>query len=257
MKICIIGAGHMGTWLVEEFCHDHEVAVYDLDKNKMKYFYNVKRMMDLSEIKDFAPDMLINAVELDITIKVFESVLEFLPQNCILCDITAVKTGMKDFYSKNKFRYVSTHPMFGPTSLNVRDLSSENAIIIDESDEEGKKFFADLYKKLKLHVYYYSFEKHDEVTAYSLSVPFLASLVFALSVKDTDVPGATFSKHLNIVRGLLSEDDYLIAGVLFNPNSLKQVEEINSKLSYLTHIIKAKEHDVLKKLLNNFRENIK
>ena len=104
MKICIIGAGHMGTWLVEEFCHDHEVAVYDLDKNKMKYFYNVKRMMDLSEIKDFAPDMLINAVELDITIKVFESVLEFLPQNCILCDITAVKTGMKDFYSKNKFR---------------------------------------------------------------------------------------------------------------------------------------------------------
>ena len=37
--------------------------------------------------------------------------------------------------------FVSTHPMFGPTFGKMKDLSNENAIIIKESDEEGKAFF--------------------------------------------------------------------------------------------------------------------
>ncbi len=39
MKILVLGAGHMGAWLVEELCLDHEVAVYDLDRRKLKYFF--------------------------------------------------------------------------------------------------------------------------------------------------------------------------------------------------------------------------
>ena len=256
MKIFIIGAGRMGSWLTEELCHDHEVAVFDADPKKLKYFINVKRFMKLREAKTFKPEMVINCVSLQKTEEVFNSIISMLPEECILADIASVKNGLFDYYKRTGRRFVSTHPMFGPTFGNVRNLSTENAIIIKESDEEGKKFFFDLYKSLKLNIYEYSFDEHDRIIAYSLSTPFASSLVFAACMKKIDAPGTTFKKHMEIAKGLLSEDDFLISEVLFNPYTLKQIESINSQLSYLTHIIKARDHEEMEKFLTKLRENI-
>jgi len=257
MKIFIIGAGHMGSWLTEELCHDHDVAVFDKDPRMLKYFINVHRYMSLDEVKDFKPELVINCVSLHKTEEVFDAVLPLVPEDCILSDITSVKNGLYDYYKKTGKRFVSTHPMFGPTFGNVRNLSTESAIIISESDETGKKFFLDLFKSLKLNIYEYSFKEHDEITAYSLSTPFASSLVFAACMKKIDAPGTTFKKHMEIARGLLSEDDYLLSEILFNPYTLKQIESINSQLSYLTHIIKGRDYDEMKKFLVKLRENIK
>ena len=38
MRIAIIGAGNMGSWMVESLCLDYEVGVYDVDRSKLKYF---------------------------------------------------------------------------------------------------------------------------------------------------------------------------------------------------------------------------
>ena len=46
MRIFIMGAGRMGAWLVEELCIDHEVAVYDTDRRKLKYFFDVNRFRE-------------------------------------------------------------------------------------------------------------------------------------------------------------------------------------------------------------------
>lgn len=256
-NICILGAGHMGAWLVEELCHDYEVAVYDPDIKKMKYFFNVTRMTEMSQISDFKPDILINAVSLNKTVEVFQEVEKYLPENCILSDITSVKTDIKDYYEKCSFKYVSTHPMFGPTFSNIRDLSNENAIIITESDEKGKEFFRKFYSSLGLNISEYSFVDHDKTTAYSLSIPFISSMVFAAVMKKQDAPGSTFKRHMQIAEGLLSEDDYLLAEILFNPNTLSQVEKINSQLSYLTHIIKGHDSDEIVKFFNKLRANIR
>lgn len=257
MKIFIIGAGHMGSWLTEELCHDHEVAVFDTDPRKLKYFINVHRYMSVEEVRDFKPELVINCVSLQKTEEVFEMLLPLLPEDCILSDIASVKNGLHDYYKKTGKRFVSTHPMFGPTFGNVRNLSNESAIIINESDAEGKKFFFDLFQSLKLKIYEYSFKEHDEITAYSLSTPFASSLVFAACMKKIDAPGTTFKKHMEIARGLLSEDDFLLSEILFNPYTLKQIESINSQLSYLTHIIKARDFEEMEKFLLKLRENIK
>jgi prephenate dehydrogenase len=257
MRIVILGAGRMGAWLVEEFCHDHHVAVFDTDPKKLKYFINVTRFLELSEIKTFKPELLINAVNLKNTIEAFDAANPFLPENCILSDITSVKNGIYQYYQKSGRRFVSTHPMFGPTFANIRDLHNENAIIISESDEEGKTFFRNFYKNLKLNIFEYSFEKHDETTAYSLGTPFSSSLVFAACLKNQKAPGTTFKKHMEIVRGLLSEDDFLLSEVLFNPKTLKQIERINSQLAYLTHIIRGRDYEEMKKFLDGLRENIR
>jgi len=257
MKIAILGAGHMGAWLVEEFNREHEVGVYDRDPEKMRYLFRVDRFEDMSEIEDFQPDLLINAVDLPHTIQAFEEVIEYLPDKCIIADIASVKRGLEDFYKETDQPFVSTHPMFGPTFANIRDLSNENAIIITESCKEGKEFFSTFFKNLGLNLYRYSFQEHDEKTAYSLGVPFSASLVFAACMKETEAPGTTFRKHMEIARGLLSEDDYLLSEILFNPEVLPQIEKINSQLSYLTHIIKSRDSEVMSEFLNRLRENIK
>jgi len=257
MKIAILGAGHMGAWLVEEFNQEHDVAVYDKDQEKMKYLFKVNRLEELSEIEAFAPELLINAVDLPHTIQAFKDVLEYLPEDCIIADIASVKRGLEDFYEESGQPFVSTHPMFGPTFANIRDLSNENAIIIKESCKNGKDFFRTFFKNLGLNIYDYSFQEHDQKTAYSLGVPFSASLVFAACMRETEAPGTTFRKHMEIARGLLSEDDYLLSEILFNPEVLPQIEKINSQLSYLTHIIKSRDSEVMSEFLNKLRDNIK
>jgi len=71
------------------------------------------------------------------------------------------------------------------------------------------------------------------------------------------VPGNTYKKHMDITRSLMSEDDYVLAEILFNPKALAEIEKINSKLSYLTHIIKAEDFDEVHKFFENLRSNIK
>lgn len=256
MKILILGAGHMGAWLVEELCLDHEVAVYDLDRRKLKYFFNVTRFLEPSEAKEFGPALVINAVSIANIHEAFEDVLPYLSEECILSDIASVKTGIHELYRTLGRRFVSTHPMFGPTFANIRNLRHENAIIIKESDEEGKAFFRNLYKGIRLNVYEYTFEAHDQTIAYSLSIPFASSMVFAATMKQQEAPGTTFRKHLDIARGLFSEDDHLLSEIMFNPHTVRQIEAISSSLAYLTHIIRGRDYEEMQKFLNRLRHNI-
>ena len=246
----------MGSWLVESLCLDYEVGIYDTDRSKLKYFFNSRKFLYLEEIMDFSPDILINAVGLDKTIEAFDEIVSYLPQNCILADITSVKSGLSDYYSKLGRRFVSLHPMFGPTFANVKDLSDENAIIITESDEEGKTFFREFFGGLKMRIHEYSFQEHDETIAYSLSIPFSSTMVFAACMKAQEAPGTTFKKHYSIAEGLLSEDDYLLTEILLSPYSLGQVERINKQLEGLIAMIRSRDKEKLRAFFQQLRENI-
>ena len=256
MRIAIIGAGNMGSWLVESLCLDYEVGVYDVDRTKMKYFFNSRKFLYYEEIADLSPDILINAVSLDQTESLFNEIISYLPENCIIADITSVKSGLAGYYQKLNRRFVSTHPMFGPTFGNVKDLSNENAIIITESDEEGKEFFREFYSGLKIRIHEYSFREHDETIAYSLSIPFSSTMVFAACMKEQEAPGTTFKKHYSIAEGLLSEDDYLLTEILLSPHSLGQVERISEQMESLIAMIRSRDKEQLKAFFQMLRSNI-
>ncbi|MDR2039656.1 MAG: prephenate dehydrogenase/arogenate dehydrogenase family protein, partial [Bacteroidales bacterium] len=241
----------------ESLCLEHDVAVYDTDKRKLRYFFNTHRFVSFEQIGAFLPDLVINAVSLQYTIPAFNDVLPYLPENCIISDITSVKNGLYDYYLSTGRRFVSTHPMFGPTFASLKELSTQNAVIIAEGDDEGKQFFYDFYRSLHLNIYEYSFAQHDKTMAYSLSVPFASSMVFAACMKHQEAPGTTFKKHLDIAQGLLSEDDYLLSEVLFNPYTLPQLEKIQEKLSELVGMITKKDTEALHGFVGSLRENIK
>ncbi len=256
MKILILGAGKMGAFFVDLLSFDHETAVYDVDARRLRFMYNTQRFTMLEEIANFAPELVINAVTLKYTLDVFREIIPHLPVNCIISDIASVKTGMKEFYETCGMRYVSTHPMFGPTFANLGQLSSENAIIISEGDYMGRIFFRDLYSKLGLHICEYTFDEHDETVAYSLSIPFVSTFVFAAVMKHQDAPGTTFKRHMAIARGVLGEDDCLLREILFNPRTGGQVEKIRTELKELLEIIDKKDEAALNGYLAKIRGHI-
>ena len=229
----------MGSFFIDLLSFDHEVAVFERDPKRMRFTYNCQRFTSYEEIREFKPELLINAVTLKYTIPVFKEVIPYLPKECIISDIASVKTDLKDFYESTGMRYVSTHPMFGPTFANLQQLSEENAIIISEGDYMGRIFFKDLYQKLGLNIYEYTFEEHAAV------------------MKHQDAPGTTFKRHMRIAKGVLNEDDYLLQEILFNPYTHDQVSQIRTELKELLEIIDHKDADGMKGYLTKIRNNVK
>lgn len=246
----------MGSFFVDLLSFDHQTAVYDIDARRLRFMYNCERFTTLDEIKEFAPELVINAVSLKYTLDVFRQVAPYLPADCILSDIASVKTGIKEYYEECGHRFVSTHPMFGPTFANLGALSSENTIIISEGDCMGRCFFRDLYQRLGLNICEYTFDEHDETVAYSLSIPFVSTFVFAAVMKHQDAPGTTFKRHMQIARGVLGEDDDLLREILFNPRTGGQVSRIREELKSLLEIIDNKDENALTDYLMRIRHNI-
>ncbi len=257
MRILVLGAGKMGSFFVDLLSFEHEMAVYEIDSKRMRFLYNTQRFTSIDEIDAFKPELVINAVTLKYTLEIFNQVIPHLPKDCILSDISSVKTGFKEFYENTGMRYVSTHPMFGPTFANLGSLSNENAIIINEGDYMGRIFFRDLYNRLGLHICEYSFDEHDETMAYSLSIPFVSTFVFAAVMKHQDAPGTTFKRHLKIAHGVLGEDDCLLREILFNPRTKKQVARVREELKSLISIIDNHDEEALNNYLTRIRENVK
>ncbi len=231
MKILILGAGKMGSFFCDLLSFDHDVAVYDPDPKRLRFTFNARRFSDIEEVDG--------------------------PDGCIISDIASVKTGLPEFYAGCGHPFVSTHPMFGPTFASLSNLSNENAIIISEGDHLGKVFFRDLYTRLRLNIVEYTFAQHDETIAYSLSIPFAATLAFASVMKHQEAPGTTFKRHMQIAEGLMSEDDYLVSEILFNPHTSSQLEGIVGKLNELLEIVKAHDSEAMSRYLLEAREHIK
>ena len=247
----------MGSFFLDLLSFEHETAVYEKDPKRMRFTYNCQRLTTLEEVKAFEPQLVINAVTVKYTIPAFKEVLPYLPADCIISDISSVKTNLKEYYDQTGHPYVSTHPMFGPTFANLNQLSEENAIIISEGDYMGRIFFKDLYSRLGLNIYEYTFEEHDKTVAYSLSIPFVSTFVFAAVMKHQDAPGTTFKRHMQIAKGVLNEDDYLLQEILFNPYTSDQVAQIRDELKELLHIIDEKDGDGMKNYLKRIRDHVR
>ena len=60
-----------------------------------------------------------------------------------------------------------------------------------------------------------------------------------------------------IARGLMSEDDFLLTEILFNPHTVEQIDKIQDKLSVLKKIVADKDSDAMKNFLEEVRANLK
>ena len=61
MRILILGAGKMGSFFTDILSFQHETAVFDVNPHQLRFVYNTYRFTTLEEIKDFEPELVINA----------------------------------------------------------------------------------------------------------------------------------------------------------------------------------------------------
>jgi len=252
-NILVLGYGKMGQWFAQRLSKQYHVAVYDKSPVHSEDASNINFIRHSREIYLHKPDLIINAVNLNSTISAFNSVINHLPEYSILSDITSIKNGIKEYYNSINLRFVSTHPMFGPTFGNMSNLKNENALIIEESDEEGKEFFEKFYRAHDITIHFTPFNFHDEIMAESLSLPFLTNLLFIINADRTKTPGTTYSKQLNTAVGLLSEDVHLLTEVLMNTHSLKIIEPLKNSINNLHEIIKSGDNKALKRMLEKLK----
>ena len=76
-------------------------------------------------------------------------------------------------------------------------------------------------------------------------------------MKHQDAPGTTFKRHMAIARGLMSEDDYLLQEILFNPHTPEQLDKIIDRLSTLREIVVNRDAKNMKAFLDEVRTNLK
>ena len=77
----------MGSFFCDVLSFNHEVAIFDTDIQKLRFTFNTQRFTTYEEIRDFEPELLINAVTVKYTIDAFKKVLPYLPEKCIISDI--------------------------------------------------------------------------------------------------------------------------------------------------------------------------
>ena len=77
MRILVLGAGKMGSFFVDLLSFEHETAVYDAEPKKLRFMYNTQRFVSLNEVREFRPQLVINAVTLKYTIGAFQSVMPY------------------------------------------------------------------------------------------------------------------------------------------------------------------------------------
>ena len=70
MRILIMGAGKMGSFLLDLLSFDHETAVYEKDSKRMRFTYNCQRFTSMDEVRAFQPELVINAVTVKYTRRV-------------------------------------------------------------------------------------------------------------------------------------------------------------------------------------------
>lgn len=55
MKICILGAGHMGAWLAENLKHTHNVSIFDIQTELCEKIKGTTPVSQLSQIEKISP----------------------------------------------------------------------------------------------------------------------------------------------------------------------------------------------------------
>lgn len=256
MRILILGAGKMGLFFADCLSDQHEVALYDVDPDRLRFTYRSARLASLEEVATFAPEMLVNSASLQHTIQAFQQALPYLPEGCILTDIASVKRGLGEFYSTCAHPWFSSHPMFGPTFGNLKDLRGQNAILIEGNSYLGLKIFAEVYHALGLNVRLLSMQEHDQEMACALSLPFLCTLAFAEGIHAHPLPGTTWRRHLAVAHGLLSEDDNLLEEILFTPDTVRMCTQLVGTTSELERIVKSRDGEALRAWLGRNRSKL-
>jgi prephenate dehydrogenase len=253
-RILIAGYGKMGSWLWSLLSKEYELAVLETGSVITKSAPDVNFLKNMADVKSYNPDLFLNCVSISKTLPVFSEMVSILPPECMLADIASVKNGLPDFYGNSGRRFVSLHPMFGPTFSDMSSPGGRTAYLIAESDANGKEFFKTCFEKAGIVIREVGFVEHDKLMATLLSVPVITALLFSAAATERAFPGTTYHRYAAVSGGVMNENAELLRMILSNRFTKEKIAKMADTLSSIAHSLSRDSEPEFISLLESVRD---
>lgn len=226
-RIVIIGGnGLLGQRFVEMF----ELSGYQVD-------ILGRANWDQAEEICSRAGLVIVGSPIDVTESVIEQ-LSYLPDDCILADITSVKQGpLQAMLDVHKGPVVGLHPMFGP------DISSFAKQVIVYCDGRGKDKYMWLIEQMKIwgaHLYNVKADTHDESMSLIQALRHFTSFVYGVHLQEVDadlkqlldLSSPIYRLELAMVGRLFAQEPALYADIILSQkNNLTMIKRYHQQFA--------------------------
>lgn len=238
-RIVIIGGnGLLGKRFVEMFqLSGYEVDILGRDN------------WDQAESICRKAGLVIVGSPIDVTVDVIKQ-LNFLPDDCILADITSIKDApLTEMLSVHSGPVVGLHPMFGP------DITSFAKQVIVYCDGRGAGEYQWLIEQMKIwgaHLYSVDAVTHDESMSLIQALRHFTSFVYGVHLQEVDadleqlleLSSPIYRLELAMVGRLFAQEPALYADIIMSQkNNLSMIKSYHQHFS-----------DAIELLENNNRE---
>jgi chorismate mutase/prephenate dehydrogenase len=226
-RIVIIGGnGLLGQRFVEMF----ELSGYQVD-------ILGRGNWDQAEEICSKAGLVIVGAPIDVTESVIKE-LTYLPEDCILADITSVKDApLQAMLAVHKGPVVGLHPMFGP------DISSFAKQVIVYCHGRGKEKYMWLIEQMKIwgaHLYNVEAKTHDESMTLIQALRHFTSFVYGVHLQEVgadlkqllDLSSPIYRLELAMVGRLFAQDPALYADIILSQkNNLTMIKRYHKHFS--------------------------
>ncbi|PKF61898.1 bifunctional chorismate mutase/prephenate dehydrogenase [Psychromonas sp. psych-6C06] len=210
-RIVIIGGnGLLGKRFVEMF----ELSGYQVDVLGRANWEQAEQICSKA-------GLVIVGSPIDVTEDVIKQ-LTYLPEDCILADITSVKDApLKAMLEVHKGPVVGLHPMFGP------DISSFAKQVIVYCDGRGEEKYGWLIEQMKIwgsHLYNVKAPTHDESMTLIQALRHFTSFVYGIHLQEVDadleqlldLSSPIYRLELAMVGRLFAQEPALYADIILS-----------------------------------------
>lgn len=166
------------------------------------------------------------------------------PPAGVVVDIASVKTPLIEpirTLQRAGCRVASIHPMFGPSTVLLRDA---DVVICDTGDPVATGAVEKLFQPTTAHLVHLPIAEHDRVMSDLLSLAHAAALAFALALPPTDHPvrSSTFQALESLAATLVRESpDVYYEIQAMNPHSASALERLRLALDRIVATVTARD----------------
>ena len=175
----------------------------------------------------------------------------------VVVDIASIKTPLIEpirALQSAGGRMASIHPMFGPSTVLLRDA---DVVICDTGDPEATSSVEKLFEPTTARIVRLPLADHDRIMADLLSLSHAAAIAFALALPKTEHPvrSTTFQALESLAAAVVRESpDVYFEIQAMNPHSAAALERLRVALDRIVAVVTARDSGGFRALLEGGRK---
>jgi chorismate mutase/prephenate dehydrogenase len=231
--VVVGGVGRMGRWFVR-FLTDagYRTAILDpaasVEEN------------DVGRARLGEADLVVCATSPRLTAELYGAWASGPPPRGVVADISSIKTPLIGAIARLRAagaRVASLHPMFGPSTVLLRDT---DVVVCDTGDHEAARAVEALFAPTTARLVRLPLDQHDRVMADLLALAHAAAIGFAAALPEADHPvrSITFQALERIAGGAVAESPEVYFEIqAANPHAATAVARLRAVLDRLADTV--------------------